>query len=194
MLLVLHGLIQTCPLTIDGFTVCLVNLSRDGIRAGGFHTSHLLGSYMYILTSSLEGGLSTSWLIASCWSCSIVSSMIAAGRLGTLSKCSPHLSRICFLSVVLSALSRGSRRLGSVGCFQGIMELPRVMYVGIALHFSALLLPMKADFFDSLEGSFWCPWSGWWFFFQEGMNVAVVLVEPILVVSSSGPRTPRAAE
>ena len=96
LLLVPHDLIQACHLIFDGCTTGLEHLSRNGIGARSFSTGICL---IALLTSSLEGGMPSSWLVASCGRRAIAFSLIAAGLFSMLSKCSAHLSRICFLSV-----------------------------------------------------------------------------------------------
>ena len=96
MLFVPHGLVQACQLIVDGCTTGLKHLSRNGIGTRSFSTGICL---IALLTSLLEGGMSSSWLVASCGRCAIALSLIAAGRFSMLSKCSAQLSRICFLSV-----------------------------------------------------------------------------------------------
>ncbi len=107
LVLVPHCFVQSFQLVSDGRTTGLVNLSRNGVGPGAFP---LVICLIALLTSSLEGGISRYWFAASCGRRAMASSLIAAGRLSTMLKCSAHLSRICFLSEIRvepSALSRG---------------------------------------------------------------------------------------
>ena len=45
MLLVPHGLEQTCQLVVNGFTTCVEHFSRDAVRAWSFPTHHMLDCF-----------------------------------------------------------------------------------------------------------------------------------------------------
>ena len=83
MLLVPHSLKQACQLATDCFVAHRVLLCGNGIGAGAFP---LVTCLIVLLTSSLEGGASSSWLIASCGRRAIASLLMAAGRFSTLLK------------------------------------------------------------------------------------------------------------
>ena len=91
----------------EGWAARLEHLSRDGVRAGDFPEDICLKA---LATSSADGGMSRSGLVATWGRRVIASSLMDDGRFSTLLKCSAHLSRIWPLSVsraVPSALRRG---------------------------------------------------------------------------------------
>ncbi len=49
LLLVPHGLVQSCQLVNDGCTTGLVNLSRNGVGVRSFSTGHLFDSFADLL-------------------------------------------------------------------------------------------------------------------------------------------------
>ena len=102
MLLVPHGLEQTCQLVVNGFTTCVEHFSRDAVRVflllfmqfsmankwTETETFPLIICLIALLTSSIKGEASSSRLDGSFRWCAIALSLIVAGRLSLLLKCS----------------------------------------------------------------------------------------------------------